>query len=114
MKKEVMEKWVKALRSGDYKQGKGALHSEGKFCCLGVLCELSPIEGKIRKYDNTYIYDGRYGVLPGSVLEWSGVTCSNGETRGHGNNDTSLIHLNDTGNTFEQIADLIENNWEDM
>jgi hypothetical protein len=45
MKKEIAKKWVKALRSGKYKQGKGYLKqfttkNEPRHCCLGVLCEL--------------------------------------------------------------------------
>lgn len=36
---ELREKWCTALRSGDYKQGKGALLNDGKYCCLGVLYE---------------------------------------------------------------------------
>mgnify|MGYP007046850129 CR=1 FL=1 len=45
MKKDIAKKWVKALRSGKFKQGQGTLKqydSEGniKHCCLGVLCEL--------------------------------------------------------------------------
>jgi hypothetical protein len=33
--------WVAALRSGEYKQGKGQLKTpEGNFCCLGVANEV--------------------------------------------------------------------------
>ena len=35
------ELWQEALRSGDYKQGKGALNNKGKMCCLGVACDIS-------------------------------------------------------------------------
>jgi hypothetical protein len=36
---ELKDKWVKALRSGKYKQGRGILYNpeEKSFCCLGVL-----------------------------------------------------------------------------
>ena len=39
------QKWVDALRSGEYKQTRGALRgddegNEPKFCCLGVACDL--------------------------------------------------------------------------
>lgn len=38
MRKEDADKWLKALRSGDYKQGMGYLKSQdNEFCCLGVL-----------------------------------------------------------------------------
>lgn len=32
--------WVKALRSGRYKQGKGQLNALGRHCCLGVACDI--------------------------------------------------------------------------
>lgn len=37
MPRETLEKWLAALRSGQYKQGAEALCSEGRYCCLGVL-----------------------------------------------------------------------------
>lgn len=41
---EVKQKWVAALRSGDYLQGTQYLRTEHKgpprYCCLGVLCDL--------------------------------------------------------------------------
>lgn len=40
---ELLNKWVVALRSGTYKQGRGRLrNANGEYCCLGVLCEISP------------------------------------------------------------------------
>ena len=44
MNKELKEKWLTALRSGEYAQGNGALRKPGdakdSFCCLGVLCDI--------------------------------------------------------------------------
>src|SRR6267154_3512665 len=44
MKKIWKDKWVKALRSGEYAQGRNFLCKEGKeydrVCCLGVLCDI--------------------------------------------------------------------------
>lgn len=41
MDKKLKAKWVKALRSGEIKQGRGALRSEdGSMCCIGVLGQL--------------------------------------------------------------------------
>ena len=38
---EIKTRWISALRSGAYKQGKHTLHSEDNcFCALGVLCDL--------------------------------------------------------------------------
>lgn len=38
-------KWLKALESGEYKQGGGILWSPSKnsYCCLGVLCKINDI-----------------------------------------------------------------------
>lgn len=32
--------WVKALRSGEYRQTAGQFELDGKFCALGVLCRV--------------------------------------------------------------------------
>ncbi len=40
MDQEFKAKWVAALRSGKYVQGKGALAKDGRFCCLGVAADL--------------------------------------------------------------------------
>ena len=52
MNQKIKERWVKALRSGKYKQGKGWLRKssgpkkKSEFCCLGVLCDLA-VKSKI-------------------------------------------------------------------
>ena len=49
MDKEIKEKWLEALRSGEYIQGEGQLARERfdkiEYCCLGVLCEVATREG---------------------------------------------------------------------
>lgn len=81
MKKEIMKKWVKALRSGGYEQGKGCLVRVGKrydeFCCLGVLADLYMQEvGDLEveeDSDGVLWYDNRSSFLPNKVLQWGGV-----------------------------------------
>lgn len=46
MNKELMRKWIDALRNGEYKQGRHRLKKTDKkgnesHCCLGVLVEIS-------------------------------------------------------------------------
>jgi hypothetical protein len=45
MNSEIKKAWVEALRSGEYEQGFGALNITGKYCCLGVLCDLAAKRG---------------------------------------------------------------------
>jgi len=92
MKQSIMKKWVKALRSGRYKQGKDCLKSKSKrgvtrHCCLGVLCELYQKDektGKMKVDDipnpengsgTVYQFGSQkemYG-LPNSVSRWAGI-----------------------------------------
>ena len=43
--KANLKKWIKALRSGKYKQTKDTLCNDKRnsFCCLGVLCDVLKI-----------------------------------------------------------------------
>ena len=60
MIKKTKEMWIRALKSGEFKQGKGYLERDGKYCALGVLSLLSLIEGQctynqidgVGKFDN--------------------------------------------------------------
>jgi hypothetical protein len=115
----VKKKWLAALRSGEYEQGKNYLENAGKFCCLGVLCDLAVKEGVIQKspskdneqlicYPDEVKYFGyAHNVLPNKVKEWSKILTDDGEY--HSENINFLLsNLNDSGKTFEQIAKYIE------
>lgn len=125
MKSSIAEKWVKALRSGRYKQGKRALKTKSKrgvvrHCCLGVLCELYNKEHKnklkVKKSDdpfdnvefnyNTVVF--RFGnesmTLPNKVKSWAGMKSYEGFIPCSRN----LMELNDDGVSFKDIANTIE------
>lgn len=94
MLNDAAKKWVAALRSGEYRQGKGALVTEdGKYCCLGVACHLYEMEG----VQPPIAYRGR-NFLPDAVCEWLGTAC------------ISLVALLNDGQgiPFPEIADIIE------
>lgn len=127
MKKEVAMKWVAALRSGKFKQGHGVLHSGDKFCCLGVLCDISGqgewVVDSVGANGYSVAGEGMCkGVLHDQVQKWSGVINWDGKyldkkTGKH----FKLSQWNDLGyskdtsvakpQTFEQIANWIEKNW---
>jgi len=117
MKKEVMEQWVKALRSGDYKQCEGALQdASGNYCCLGVLCDIS----KLTEWQDGSGYGPMYfdldSSLPKQVRDWSGVRSSGGDlSESDLRRVDSLIDANDTEKmSFTEIADIIEEHWESL
>ncbi len=124
MNKKVQKAWADALRSGDYEQGKGMLHSGDTYCCLGVLCELAVEAGVTERFNGPRVM-GEHGTLPSykygpdsevantgtlpiEVSEWAGLKGADWQ-----DNPTvdgySLATWNDHKNAdFNDIARLVE------
>lgn len=113
MNSRVKEKWVAALRSGEYKQGRGLLRDNySNFCCLGVLCDLYDKEQNFNSWqlvaDNHYEFGEEPEVPPFRVWSsWAGMAERNPVIQ-FPDGPQSLAELNDQGYTFEEIANLIE------
>lgn len=106
--KELRRRWVEALRSGKYEQGRSWLHKQGRFCCLGVACEVMGVEwaGEEEDEDGYYYamnlldFPGHSSILPPELTQRLGIS-----TDDH----NALAELNDEGVPFCDIATLIEN-----
>lgn len=114
MLNENAKKWVAALRSGKYTQGRLYLKTaDGSFCCLGVACEVAiengvEIEITGNGHADSYLYDGRQSNLPLTVRKWVGLQTANGDYE-NTVDDKCLIGLNDIEKkSFSEIADFIE------
>ena len=137
MNKTIAMKWVKALRSGKYKQGEAYLcqiTSNGKkHCCLGVLTEMYQAEQKAKKkkalptkvgkmYHDASFNVVKYGSgecaaeeLPIAVQRWAGMEGRLGEFDVESDGYFgSLSHMNDGGCSFKKIANFIEKNYENL
>lgn len=97
---ELKDKWVAALRSGEYTQGFCGLRYGNEYCCLGVLCDvIDPTQWKIPDQNaaiKKYSYDESTCYAPKAVV------CL----------DTQYVlsKLNDSGQyDFNEIANRIEN-----
>jgi hypothetical protein len=135
MKKEVADKWVTALRSGEYEQAKGLLKKidpengdDIGYCCLGVLCELAIEDGVnvkrgggVRHEDrfdpedvwySTPRYDDNDALIGTKVMGWSEMRTNDGSFDDDRGIMVSLVNYNDGGMSFNEIADIIESNWE--
>jgi hypothetical protein len=135
MNPDVKQKWIAALRSGDYKQTREQLRRRNSYCCLGVLTDLydkNKVESKDCWCGNSYSYTNGEAkckanlLLPPPVMEWAGLEASNPNVEYPtriGWTDTpdqcnkmslepdfaSLAYLNDSEKlNFNQIADIIE------
>jgi len=111
MNKQVKMKWVKALRSGHYKQGFGTMRDQNDcFCVLGVLCNIHAQENPevANKQFSKRSYLGSSGSLPYQVQKWAGLT-SDSPMVGTYPNQSSLITLNDSRKlSFKELAGIIE------
>lgn len=104
-------RWIKALRSGRYKQGKHVLRRGEKHCCLGVGCRIFRLRGSVTiggkwryedepdtnegapvKLQRLLAIRGSAALLRGTLLKEQGA----------------LASANDSGVTFAQIADFCE------
>ena len=134
MKQAVMKKWVRALRSGKFRRGRGALKRKAKnnryyHCCLGVLCEVykkdtkdEDIETQDPHYDCATFGDEE-ALLPEKIRKWAGLktddatlfladNCDLDVARAAGGK-ASLAMVNDNRSrvTFKKIADIITKRW---
>lgn len=123
MDKDLKDRWVTALRSGDYVQGQGSLRVEDadgavSYCCLGVLCRVAQQElveaGLTVKVNDRgrLTVDGATGTLTDAVADLFGMPNGTGALNDMPTDEKGrrpeLTSLNDNGSTFDQLADLIE------
>lgn len=131
------KKWVEALRSGKFKQGKGKLKVNNKFCCQGVACELfkddvdgewgkNPLLSHHEAYHNVKFFKmpdeshAAYDAIwPDEIADLLGISemdanqlvaMNDGAGPPHWINSYMYGHVytSDKPATFEEIADAIE------
>lgn len=100
MKRELRDRWVEALRSGDYEQGQSFLRNGNKFCCLGVLCEVAGVPREDTEWGSGYRLSADEWEDVDLPPRWGGLTPRVKQT---------LMDKNDLyGKSFLEIADHIE------
>jgi len=102
--KAFTAKWLKALRSGDYEQGKSALYNDNKYCCLGVAGAICGYQEKLDSSEGEACYLDEINVE--DVPEELTIAC------GLDNFVWVLSRMNDDGKSFEEISEWIEKNVE--
>lgn len=129
MNVENMRAWVKALRSGEYKQTTEALRKRGSggFCCLGVVCDISGLgvwKTPVKTYETEpkksgYVFtsltdsmNNNSDLTNTGVMEWLGMRRTTWWRHSDGFSEQEwqylLVDMNDTGKSFDEIADFIE------
>lgn len=125
MKANIKDRWVHALRGGNYKQGKNCLLTEhGSYCCLGVLCDLylketgEQVTWELSKDCLGYemkiaTFLGYTTILPETIREWAGLNEQSPSVTYTDLDGQSgyymLSNLNDEYDaSFDELAELIE------
>jgi hypothetical protein len=120
MPKELKDKWIAALRSGEYTQSTGCMQTPEGHCVLGVLqmvadgkvqtdtCDQGdmfaflPTVNWLKEHNISFIYNGSYRSTP--VVSYKEKDEDGTEfTRA-----MSLTYLNDVRHDFNELADIIE------
>ena len=123
-RQSILKRWIEALRSGKYKQGRQRLkrkdYQDDCYCCLGVLVEVAG--GKFAEFptdpdDDFAPYHGKYkeevcsAALPMKLAMELGMDAFGDPVRVPGDltwHKRSLSFRNDNGATFNDIADTLE------
>jgi len=124
--KKRIAKLVAALLSGEYKQARGHLRKEDKFCCLGVACDIYRKTAKEGKWeqdvDGVWRFLGEYSTLPEVVYEWFGFGTDDPPIGADRDGESISASVYNDGNdsndgnnsdhigkrSFKQIANLFE------
>lgn len=102
MPKEIADKWLAALRGGEFEQGWGRLYNpvDNTYCCLGVLEKicLDKVEDDVLPSldwldAGKIVFLDKYGWVTTNPYLAVGYTAA---------------RLNDDGASFQEIADYIE------
>jgi hypothetical protein len=98
--------WVETLKSGKYNQCTERLCSTDykgnkSYCCLGLAVELFP---SLVPINDTNLCGAEFKAVLG-LRSWNGDFDINGNVELY-----NLAMMNDSGKTFQQIAEFIEQN----
>jgi hypothetical protein len=118
MDAKLKKKWLNALRSGKYKQGKNSLRQPGfasdsekdRFCCLGVLCDIvEPKKWKkhVSNLGPSWTHCGKEEMPNDDLIKKFGLD----NLWSRSDTDSVAIkvaEMNDNGRSFEQIANWLE------
>jgi hypothetical protein len=118
MNSQIKQKWIDALESGEYPQTSEFLRTEQGYCCLGVLCNIYAKEKNNdevqlnlwEQFNDNYEILGEGLILPVEVKEWAGLDDTDVYYTDEDDEKVYLAVLNDSGMSFNQIAQVIKEN----
>lgn len=123
MYQHIAKIWADALAGGRFTQGSRYLTSKNNAgvqgdCCLGVLCKLALADGVPLTVgphadggeSTATAYDRSPCILPGSVIQWAGMSSGSGRLA----SGIELTFLNDHGLNFKGIAEIVREHYTEL
>lgn len=98
------EKWLKALRSGKFKQGQSVLKDKDKFCCLGVAARICHVPDE--KFRSAAFIEDDFVKRNEKTIKKYLPKVLIGDTENI--LIDKLTSMNDSGKSFNKIANWIE------
>lgn len=131
MKTEIKQKWVDALRSGEYKQGKWKLtriddytdimgQGKERFCVLGVLCDIAVKDGMELPigYDRDYdknaewiefrVYQSMWNEEEGEYDDTNSTDLPDEVLRWAGLDENPVVVYDEQSATLTELNDLLD------
>jgi len=112
--KKQIQKWVTALRSGEYSQTNGWLQDDNGHCCLGVACDIFIPDGLKGLQESNGFMRGGMPRTQAHAPEWLRDLRGILGAEISGLNDDGDVSIGEEINeqfepfTFDEIADLLE------
>jgi hypothetical protein len=119
MDKNIKTLWIRALRSGEFEEGKGYLVRHSRYCALGVLSLLSMLHGQCTYNEEEGVgrFDNKRFTLSYNTMKWAGIGQEDDKFLEPGAGKvnlkylgkiTSIAELNDQGLSFLEISHIID------
>lgn len=98
------KEWISELKNEECKQTRGALYNkdDNGYCCLGVYASLCGISNESLTRYRGALSIGEIFLIESDVISVLAIDIDKYQRV-----RSKLAELNDTGHTFEQIADLL-------
>lgn len=109
---DFKKRWLEALRSGQYEQGKNFLQDKDKYCCLGVACRINHPNFNFDKIGLVAQYDSANDGFTFEDITIPDILKGSYDRKDKDYSPTvkNLVDMNDSGITFNEIAEWIERN----
>ena len=106
MPRESLDKWLAALRSGEYQQSRGCMRGNTGYCCLGVLQEcLTGTVEELPVPSREWLHANKITFLGSTVWDGKDPYLPSIDQTAASANDSREYSFSDIADAIEQCAE---------